>query len=425
MTYAPAILLVDAGTADRELIAALLQREFPTSTVSAAGDALAFADAIYTQTHDIVIVSDAVPWAGVHEIVALVRARHADAAVIVIAGRIDHPVPSLDRGIVCDAWMLKTAGGLVQLPQLVRDLLDLRPGATPAVVEPEAPSDPPSAPVEPAQVPVPAQAADAPSSVPNGTSPHVNGSAPRPSPASDTLQDVALLFSHDLREPLQQIERLVRTRSTGEPDIATATMLRRVLHCAERAHSMIDSAVEYLTLDRHEQEQRPVDLNGCLRQALENLRIEIEESHAHVRAGDLPVVLGDREQLVHLFQNLISNAIKFRGPEIPIVTIRCEERRHEYVLLFRDNGIGIPAAHAERIFGVRTRLHTSEQIPGTGLGLALCRAIVERHGGHVMLEKGETLGATFIVTLPRVAADAIDIGRHAGSASPFERAPIE
>jgi len=403
--------------------------------VSSVGDALAFAEAIYTRAHDLAIVSDGVSWASVHEIIALIRRRHPGVRIIVISGRIEHPMPSIGR-VVCDAWLLKTADGLLQLPELAGDVLGAAPDAGTAAGDlhesstrgPTADTAPASAPSS-VGTPTPARGDERRSSEAQGTGPrvgptNVNGSR-LASPPAETLQDVALLFSHDLREPLQQIERLVRARATGEPDVATATMLRRVLHCAERASSMLDSAVEYLTLDREAPDRRPVDLNTCLRQALENLRIEIEESHAHVRAGDLPVVVGDREQLVHVFQNLIANAIKFRGPEIPIVTIRCEERRHEYALVFRDNGIGIPSAHADRIFGVRARLHTSEQIPGTGLGLALCRAIVERHGGRVTLEKGDTLGATFIVTLPRTEQDPTGTERPDASPAPLERARID
>ena len=367
----PSVLIVDASAAERELIALLLERHIPAATVTSVGDALAFADALYSRPQDVVIASDSLGWTDVNDLVALVRRRLPGAAVIIASATMNAAAPPPDYGVVCDGWVVKTTSGLVRLPRLVSDVLAAPRASTP----PNQPAPPP------------------------GTAPNDS------SEDSHSADDVALLFSHDLREPLQQIVRLVRTKGTNDKD--TSTLLRRVLHCAERANAMLDSAVEYLSLGRSTPEKRLVDLNVCLQQALDNLRTSIEESHAQVRADDLPVVYGDPEQLVHLFQNLISNAIKFRGPEIPIVMISCEDRRDEHALLFRDNGIGVPPGQAERIFGVRARLHTNDQIPGTGLGLALCRAIVQRHGGRMSLEPGEGQGSTFVVTLPRAPRETM------------------
>jgi len=370
----PSVLIVDTSTAERELITLLIERHIPAATVVAVGEALAFADAIYSRPPDVIIASDALSWTSVHDLVALVRRRLPATAVIIASANMNASTLPADYGVICDAWVVKTTSGLVRLPRLVTEVLAAPRGSMP----PRAPQQPDAA----------APTTDA---------------AAEP----DTPSDVALLFSHDLREPLQQIVRLVRARGASDKDTPTSTLLRRVLHCAERANAMLDSAVEYLSLGRSTAEKRLVDLNICLQQALDNLRTSIEESHAQVRADDLPVVYGDPEQLVHLFQNLISNAIKFRGPEIPIVMISCEDRRDVHALLFRDNGIGVPADQAERIFGVRARLHTSEQIPGTGLGLALCRAIVQRHGGLMTLESTEGQGSTFVVTLPRASRETM------------------
>ena len=369
----PSVLIVEASPAERELITLLVERHLPAATVTAVGEALPFADAIYSRPPDVIIASDALPWTNVEELVSVVRRRLPGVPVIVASSNMSGSVPPADYGVVCDAWVLKTASGLVRLPRLVSDVLASPRGSAPA----RAPAPPPEAP-----------STDTPAD-------------------RDAAGDVALLFSHDLREPLQQIVRLVRAKGTSDKDTPTATLLRRVLQCAERANTMLDSAVEYLSLGRSTPEKRLVDLNVCLQQALDNLRTSIEESHAQVRADDLPVVYGDPEQLVHLFQNLISNAIKFRGPEIPIVMISCEDRRDEHALLFRDNGIGVPAAQAERIFGAGARLHTNDQIPGTGLGLALCRAIVQRHGGRMALESAEGQGSTFVVTLPRAPRETM------------------
>jgi signal transduction histidine kinase len=386
----PAVLVVDAVAADRELMTLLLERQLPSSTVRPVGDALAFAEAIYSNAPDVVIVSDCLPWAPINDVVALLRRRHPGAAAIVVAGSINATTPPSDRGVLCDAWLLKTSDGLLRLPRLTNDVLGAR-----AVVA-------------------------------NNRDAARSEESPRQAtPEPNAVSDVALLFSHDLREPLQQIERLVRAKAASDTDPGTSALFRRVLHCAERANTMLGSAVEYLSIDRRPPERRLVDLNVCLQQALDNLRIAIEESHALVRAGDLPVVLGDGEQLVHLFQNLISNAIKFRGPEIPVVTIGCENRGDMHALVFRDNGIGIPPSQAERIFGVRARLPASDHIPGTGLGLALCRAIVQRHGGNLSLETGEAQGSTFVVTLPRAPRDSPGADASGRQSALVERARID
>jgi light-regulated signal transduction histidine kinase (bacteriophytochrome) len=149
-----------------------------------------------------------------------------------------------------------------------------------------------------------------------------------------------------------------------------------------------------------------VDLNACLKQAMANLRTVIEETYAQIRAPQLPTTSGDHSQLVHLFQNLLSNAIKFRGAKPPVVTITCEPQGNQWLLGFHDNGIGIPSEFTERIFELGRRLHTREEYPGSGIGLALCRRIVERHGGRIWAESRNAEGSTFHVVLPRSREDA-------------------
>jgi light-regulated signal transduction histidine kinase (bacteriophytochrome) len=136
--------------------------------------------------------------------------------------------------------------------------------------------------------------------------------------------------------------------------------------------------------------------------ALENLRSSITESQAEATSAHLPTTVGDELQLLHLFQNLLSNAIKFRRREPPVIRVSAEARDNQWLLSFHDNGIGIPQAFLDRIFTMGQRLHTREEYPGTGMGLALCRRIVERHGGRIWAESGSVDGSTFHVLLPRV-----------------------
>ena len=148
----------------------------------------------------------------------------------------------------------------------------------------------------------------------------------------------------------------------------------------------------------------PVHCEDVLQHALDNLKIAIEESGVKITlpAAPMPTVMGDKMQLVQLFQNLIGNAIKFRGEQPPAVQIGVERDagRNEWRFSVRDNGIGLDMQYADKIFTIFQRLHTSEQYPGTGVGLALCKKIVEQHGGRIWVESEPGKGSTFYFTLP-------------------------
>jgi chemotaxis family two-component system sensor kinase Cph1 len=139
--------------------------------------------------------------------------------------------------------------------------------------------------------------------------------------------------------------------------------------------------------------------------AIDNLRTAIDESGADVSHGPLPVVMGNETQLVQLFQNLIGNAIKFRGQRRPEVAIDAVPHDGEWLFSVRDNGIGIEPEHRDRVFGIFQRLHTREEYPGTGIGLAITTKIVERGGGRIWIDSVKGQGTTFHFTLPRRAAE--------------------
>jgi light-regulated signal transduction histidine kinase (bacteriophytochrome) len=144
----------------------------------------------------------------------------------------------------------------------------------------------------------------------------------------------------------------------------------------------------------------PADCQAIFRQALDNLMKIIEESGALITHEPLPMVLGDEVQLLQLFQNLIANAIKFRGPESPRIQVSAQKSGPEWVFAIKDNGIGIAPEHQKRIFSIFQRLHHRTEYPGTGIGLALCKKIVERHGGRIWVESQPGQGSTFYFTIP-------------------------
>ncbi|HEX6882491.1 MAG TPA: ATP-binding protein, partial [Planctomycetota bacterium] len=159
--------------------------------------------------------------------------------------------------------------------------------------------------------------------------------------------------------------------------------------------------LSYARLDLAGAHFTPVACDRALQQALANLRLAIRESGATVTQGSLPTVMGDEFQVAQVFQNLVGNAVKFRRKDVdPVVHVDCELRDGEWLLSVRDNGIGLDPTYAQRIFEVFQRLHGREEYAGTGIGLSLCKKIVERHGGEIWCESSPGAGSTFFFTLP-------------------------
>jgi light-regulated signal transduction histidine kinase (bacteriophytochrome) len=164
---------------------------------------------------------------------------------------------------------------------------------------------------------------------------------------------------------------------------------------------LINDLLAYSRLGTRGQPFAPVACENVLGQALENLQLAIQDNKAQVTHDPLPEVLADETQLVQLFQNLISNAIKFHGKKKPHVHLSAEENSKEWVFTVRDNGIGIDPQYADRIFIIFQRLNSREKYAGTGIGLAMCKKIVQRHGGRIWLESKPGQGAAFFFTLPK------------------------
>ncbi len=221
------------------------------------------------------------------------------------------------------------------------------------------------------------------------------------------LRSFAYAASHDLQEPLRIIStfsELLLRRYKGRLDPGADELIGSVVESSLRMGTLIQDLLNYSRLiNDGEIPSSDVDLNEALKWALDNVRTAIQESGAVIHAAALPKVRGDRVQLAQLFQNLIGNAIKYRGVDPPDIHITAEQHTGEWVLAVRDNGIGIDPAYHERIFGVFKRLHGSEY-PGTGIGLALCKRIVEKHGGRIWVESEKGKGSRFYFSIAKAAA---------------------
>jgi PAS domain S-box-containing protein len=217
------------------------------------------------------------------------------------------------------------------------------------------------------------------------------------------LEQFAYVASHDLQEPLRMVAsytQLLAKRYKGKLDADADDFIGFAVEGANRMQRLIQDLLAYsrVTTQGHGFEQ--VDCHALLEEVLDNLRLAIEESRVVVTSNTLPTVIADGAQLGQLFQNLIGNAIKFRSEEPPRVSVSAEHRTNEWLFSVRDNGIGIDPQYAGRIFVVFQRLHDREEYPGTGIGLAICKRIVERHGGRIWVESKLGEGATFYFTLP-------------------------
>ena len=220
------------------------------------------------------------------------------------------------------------------------------------------------------------------------------------------LEQLAYAVSHDLQEPLHVLSRhahILAERYAKRLDAEGERFLGNLVGSSDRMQAMLDGILEYARAGREGRVLAPVDFNRALEEALENLRARIEETGADVRHTTLPVLPGEYRQVVQLFQNLVGNALKFRGTETPRVIVGARERDSDWRFAVKDNGIGIDPKFQQRIFGMFQRLHTAEEYPGTGVGLALCKRIVERHGGEIWVHSAPGEGATFFFTIPKQA----------------------
>nr|WP_269205035.1 ATP-binding protein [Motilibacter aurantiacus] len=240
------------------------------------------------------------------------------------------------------------------------------------------------------------------------------------------LEQFAYVASHDLQEPLRKVAsfcQMLERRYKGQLDERADQYIAFAVDGAKRMQQLINDLLAFSRVGRMSSGQTEVDLDTCLRNALRNLSSAIEESGAQVTSDPLPTVRGEGPLLTQVFQNLVGNAVKFRGEAAPQVHIGVRREGDVWELCCRDNGIGIEPQYAERIFVIFQRLHPKDEYEGTGIGLALCRKIVEFHGGRIWIDTEQTgaSGTTFRWTLPALPEDpanqTVAMGTFAGAST--------
>jgi len=217
------------------------------------------------------------------------------------------------------------------------------------------------------------------------------------------LEQFAYVASHDLQEPLRMVAnytQLLAKRYRGKLDQNADEFIAFVVDGVSRMHQLITDLLTYSRVGTRGNTFGPTDCEAVFTRALMDLRLAVEQAGATVTHDRLPTVVGDEGQLGQLFQNLLANALKFRGSAAPRVHVRAERNGGDWTFTVQDNGIGIAPEHVDRIFLIFQRLHTAAEYPGTGIGLAVCKKIVERHNGRIWVESQVGEGAAFHFTLP-------------------------
>jgi light-regulated signal transduction histidine kinase (bacteriophytochrome) len=220
---------------------------------------------------------------------------------------------------------------------------------------------------------------------------------------NDDLERFAYVASHDLQEPIRTVvsfSQLLERRYKGKFDAEADDYLRFIANAGQRMHQLVNSLLEYSRTTTRAIAFDAVDTGVVLSGVLENMAHTILEFGATVTHEQLPVVRGDAQQISQVFQNLIENAVKFRSADPPRIHVSAEVSGDMWKFSVKDNGIGIEPQYLDKIFVIFQRLHGQEQYPGTGIGLAIVKRIIERHGGDIWVESEPGKGSTFFFTLP-------------------------
>lgn len=218
------------------------------------------------------------------------------------------------------------------------------------------------------------------------------------------LEDFAHIASHDLQEPLRMVTsylQLLDRRHGQELNNEAQEFIGYAINGAQRMRQLTEDLLTYSRVSTNAEQIQSVDCEQVLDITLNNLQIAIMEAEAAIIRDPLPIINGNTSQFIMLFQNLIGNAIKFRGETPPVIHIKVKEQENSWLFAIQDNGIGIANKHLDRIFIIFQRLHNRKKYAGTGIGLTICKKIIERHGGQIWVESEVGLGTTFWFTIPK------------------------
>jgi len=360
-------LLVEDNPLDAELILRALRKDGFDVRALIVQDEPAFTQALRTHRPEIVLADYNLPnWKGM-ETLDVLRREGLDIPMILVSGALgDVTAVECIKGGATD-YVLKD--GLARLPEAIRRALQ-----------------------EKQQRSLRHQAED-----------NLARKVDELARSNADLEQFAYVASHDLQEPLRMVAaytQLLAERYRGKLDANADKFIGYASEGALRMQVLIHDLLTFSRVGRQDAASGSVDCNAVMEEVLKSLASSIQESGAVVSYAGLPVVWADRTQMAQVFQNLIQNAIKFRRKEPPVVAVQAEKTGQQWLFSVSDNGIGIAPEHAENVFVVFQRLHARTEYPGNGIGLAVCKKIIERYGGKIWVESRGGSGSIFKFTLP-------------------------
>jgi signal transduction histidine kinase len=372
----PCLLLIDDDPEDRALTRIVLQGELAHIDIREISDALSFAQSCARGDFDLIIVEQKLHWTEGLALLGFIKRERPETPVILFTRHGSEEVSATAVRLGVDQYLVKRTGNFLRLPLAVRSALEQS---------------------RPPRIDSPGEDAAARQRSEEDLERRIAGLQR----SNEDLQKFASMVSHELQEPARTMERYARLLQedyAGQLDAEAGNILGRMIGGAARLQDLIDGLLALARLESRERPLETVGAEGLLENALANLRAAIEESGAVVTHSPLPPIHADPVQIERLLQNLISNAVKYRGEEKPRVFLSAARVDGQWVFSVHDNGIGIDPAEAEAIFLPFKRLRP--EVPGTGLGLATCRRIVERHGGRIWVKSEPGQGSTFYFTVP-------------------------